>query len=177
LHILLQKKDTCKMKNLKTKLRKIEKTIHNPKIGLPDEIFYFVGRLTPYINVDLLIKCPIRGTLMTWRNDKYSGKGWHLPGGIIRFKEKINKRIKEVGKTELNITISKIKGPLAVNEIIINQKERSHFISLLYQCFLSKSELKKLLLESQKNSKISFFKRKPYNLLKWHKIYKKYLYC
>ena len=46
---------------------------------------------------------------MTWRDDKYSGKGWHLPGGIIRFREKINQRIANVGKTELNIKISKIK--------------------------------------------------------------------
>jgi len=163
------------MNHQRFNLNQIEKKINNPKKGLPDEIFYFVGRLTPYINVDLLIRSPTEGTLMTWRDDKYSGKGWHLPGGIIRFKEKISKRIANVGKTELNIKISKIKGPLALNEIIINQKERSHFISLLYQCFLSKSELKKLLLESQKNSKISFFKKKPHNLLKWHKIYKKYL--
>ena len=79
------------MKHQKFDLSKIEKKINNPKKGLPDEIFYFVGRLTPYINVDLLIKSPTEGTLMTWRDDKYSGKGWHLPGGIIRFREKIKK--------------------------------------------------------------------------------------
>ena len=112
---------------------------------------------------------------MTWRDDKYSGKGWHLPGGIIRFREKINKRIANVGKTELNIKISKIKGPIALNEIIINQKERSHFISLLYQCFLSKNQFKNFYLKLKKNSKISFFKKKPHNLLNLHKIYKKYL--
>ena len=90
---------------------------------------------------------------MTWRDDKYSGKGWHLPGGIIRFREKINQRIANVGKTELNIKISKIKGPLALNEIIINQKERSHFISLLYQCFLSKSESENFYLSLKKIQK------------------------
>ena len=94
------------MKHQKFNLNQIEKN-YNPKKGLPDEIFYFVGRLIPYINVDLLIKSPTEGTLMTWRDDKYSGKGWHLPGGIIRFKEKIRKRIANVGKTELNIKISK----------------------------------------------------------------------
>ena len=71
---LSQKKDTCKMKHQKFNLNQIEKKINNPKRGLPDKIFYFVGRLTPYINVDLLIRSPTEGTLMTWRDDKYSGR-------------------------------------------------------------------------------------------------------
>ena len=43
--------------NLKKNILEIEKLVKNPKKGLPDDVFYFVGRLTPYINVDLLIKC------------------------------------------------------------------------------------------------------------------------
>ena len=34
------------------------------------------------------IKCPKRGLLLTWRNDDYAGKGWHIPGGIVRFQRK-----------------------------------------------------------------------------------------
>ena len=107
---------------------------------MPEDIFYFVGRLTPYINVDLIIRCPINGVLLTWRNDKFSGKGWHIPGGIIRFKEKIKERIKKVGINELGIKINNFKGPVEINEIIVNQKERSHFISLLFECFIQKKE-------------------------------------
>ena len=153
----------------------LEKKIKNPKIGLPDEIFYFIGRNTPYINVDLLIKTPKYGTLFTWRDDAFSGKGWHLPGGIIRFKEKIRERLIKVGKTELNINISSFEGPIALNEIIINQKERSHFISILYKCKINRSELEKLFLKSKKNNKIAFFKKVPKYLLYWHKIYKNYI--
>eukprot|EP01037_Dinobryon_pediforme_P002305 gene2305-2344_t len=47
------------------------------KDGLVDDLFYFVGRLTPYVNVDLLIRHPEHGVLMTWRDDEHSGKGWH----------------------------------------------------------------------------------------------------
>ncbi len=159
------------MNSIKKKIKYIENKIKNPMKGLPDEVFYFIGRNTPYINVDLLIKCPKKGILLTWRDDNYAGKGWHLPGGIIRFRETIKKRVKMVGKNELNLNIIKSKGPLEINEIIIKkQKERSHFISLLYECEVKKSELKNI----KKNNLINFFKNKPKNLLKLHNIYKNY---
>ena len=34
----------------------IEKKIKNPKKGLPEKIFLFLSRISPMINVDLLIK-------------------------------------------------------------------------------------------------------------------------
>lgn len=161
--------------NLKKNILEIEKLVKNPKKGLPDDVFYFVGRLTPYINVDLLIKCKNHGTLLTWRDDLYSGTGWHFPGGIIRFKENIQSRIYKVAKNEINIKIKSYNGPLEINQIIINQKERSHFISLLYKCEIGDKELHNLLKLSKKNKKIRFFKKEPKQLLKWHKIYKKYI--
>ena len=112
-------------------IKLLEKYAQKPTKGLPEDIFYFVGRLTPYVNVDLIIRCPINGVLLTWRNDKFSGKGWHIPGGIIRFKEKIKERIKKVGKNELGIKIYKFKGPIEINEIIV------------YNCFLSAINKKK----------------------------------
>jgi hypothetical protein len=161
------------MKNIKDIIIELEKFVDNPLKNLPDDIFYFIGRMTPYINVDLLIKCPKRGVLLTWRNDKYAGNGWHLPGGIIRFREEIKKRVLEVGIQELDVTISDSNGPLAVNEIIINdQVDRSHFISLLYECIIEKDKFDKLVDSCNKDSKKSFFKTKPDNLLSWHEIYK-----
>lgn len=79
-------------------------------------IFFFIGRMTPLNNVDLLLKCSKNGTLLTWREDKITGNGWHIPSGIISFKEKIGKRISEVGKSELGILIKNFNGPIAVNE-------------------------------------------------------------
>ncbi len=163
------------MENLEKFLDKVERFVKNPSKGLPDEIFYFVGRMTPYINVDLLIKHPQKGILLTWRNDKFSGSGWHFPGGIIRFRESIKERIINVGKNELDIKIKKISGPLDINQIIRkNETERSHFISLLYECKISFKNNSKFLNYIKKNQNISFFKKKPKNLLKLHKIYKKY---
>ena len=33
----------------------LEKFVNDPKKGLPKNMFYFIGRMTPYINVDILI--------------------------------------------------------------------------------------------------------------------------
>lgn len=131
--------------------------------------------MTPYVNVDILVKSKIYGTLLTWREDPHTGNGWHIPGGIIRFKEKIEKRILKVGKNELGINISKFKGPIEINQMISNKRERSHFISLLYNCELSDKELNKMLIICKNNTKIKFFKKPPKHLLKLHKVYKKYL--
>ena len=69
-------------------IRMLEEKIENPRIGLPQEVFFLVSRLTPMVNVDLLIKDEKGRTLLAWRDDEFVGKGWHVPGGIIRFKEK-----------------------------------------------------------------------------------------
>ena len=155
-------------------IKYLENSVKDPTAGLSQSIFYFIGRMTPYINVDLLIQSPIYGTLLTWRDDPYSGTGWHIPGGIIRFKEKIKDRIFKVGKGELGIKIRKFKGPIELNEIITNKIERSHFISLLYKCELEDMELKKILNICKKSKKIMFFKKVPKNFLKLHLIYEKY---
>ncbi len=162
------------MSKINKSINILEKFVNDPKKGLPTNIFYFIGRMTPYINIDILINSKIYGTLLTWREDPHTGNGWHIPGGIVRFKEKIEKRIFEVGKTELGINVSKFKGPIEINQMINKKKERSHFISLLYSVEPSGKELQKILIICKKNKKIKFFKKPPNNLLKSHTVYKKY---
>lgn len=115
----------------------LESYIQNPKRGLPEQLFLFVSRITPLVNVDLLIKNEQHQTLLTWRDDGYYPPGWHVPGGIIRYKEPIVERVKIVAKDELGVEVEFIRNPIAINEIINNaQKNRGHAISLLYQCSL-----------------------------------------
>lgn len=115
---------------------KLESSIQNPSKGLPEEVFLFVSRVTPLINVDLLIKNERNQTLLTWRADNFF-TGWHIPGGIIRYKETIAERLKAVAKIELDAEVEFNLVPFAMNEIIVNErKNRGHFISLLYQCTL-----------------------------------------
>ena len=160
------------MSKLKNLIAELERNVTNASEGLPDEIFYFVSRLTPYVNVDLLIDIPEKGILLTWRDDEYTGDGWHIPGGITRFKENAKKRVDFVAQRELGIKIDFSKGPVEFNEVIANQKDRSHFISLLYSCSIDEENLsiinKKIL---QNPKQINFFKKKPKKLIPWHNIY------
>jgi ADP-ribose pyrophosphatase YjhB (NUDIX family) len=143
---------------------------YNPADGLPDSVFYFIGRNAPLINVDLLIRNPEGSILMTWRDDVHCGKGWHIPGGIIRFQEKIEDRIKKVALSELGFSVSNQNNFLEMNQIIVpGKKERSHFISMLYECELNINSF-----HIKENTQIKFFKKMPTDILKYHLIYEKY---
>lgn len=116
-------------------INELDKHIENPSAGLPEEVFLHVTTLTPMINVDLLVKNSEGSILMAWRDD-LCGAGWHIPGGIIRYKESVETRIRKTAKQELHAEVAFDVTPIAINEIILEQKVRGHFISLLYQCYL-----------------------------------------
>lgn len=162
--------------NITKAIEYIEKQLKDPSVGLPEEVFLFATRITPMINVDLLIKDEKGRTLLAWRDDKYAGTGWHIPGGIIRHKENIETRIKKVIENEVNLPVEFDLNPIAVNELICNQVSRGHFISLLIKCFLSSTNL--LNQNGQKEGEIGFLKWHetcPKDLIKVHDLYKKYL--
>jgi ADP-ribose pyrophosphatase YjhB (NUDIX family) len=105
----------------------------DPRAGLPDEVFHFVRKVTPLINVDLLIRRDGR-TLLAWREDEYD-TGWHVPGGIVRFREALRSRIDAVALTEIGATVDSEPSPSNLAEL--RQHSRGHFISLLYRCTLT----------------------------------------
>ena len=116
----------------------LESLIPDPCRGLPEDVYLFVSRVTPLVNVDLLVKDDERRTLLTWRDDGFSPAGWHVPGGIIRYKETAAARILAVARGELRADVAFDPVPLAVNELIHpTQRTRGHFISLLYRCRLT----------------------------------------
>ena len=108
----------------------------NPSHGLPEEIFLFVSRITPLVNVDLLIQDDGGRTLLTWRDDEFFGKGWHVPGGIVRYKEVAADRVRACAMEELGAEVSFDPAPILVSETIREERTRGHFISLLYRCRL-----------------------------------------
>lgn len=126
----------------KRMLNNLLKDIH-PENGLGKELFLQVSSLVPIVNVDLLVYNEKGQFLLTWRDDPHCGKGWHIPGGCIRFKETCAERIEKVAELELGIKhIFFEKEPIKIYEIInhehrdiVNQNERGHFITLVYKCF------------------------------------------
>lgn len=120
-------------------IEQLETAAGDPRMGLPEDVFLFVTRLTPMINVDLLIRDLEGRTLLTWRDDGYEySPGWHIPGGIIRYKESSADRIQAVARIELGTTVHFQPEPLTIREVIHPvRKNRGHFISILYLCELT----------------------------------------
>lgn len=154
----------------------ISKEAANPQKGLPEELFYFVSRITPMINVDLLIKDENGRTLLSWRDDRYSGKGWHIPGGIIRFKETFETRIKNVAESEIGAKVEFDPNPIAINQIFNEECDiRGHFISILYKCSLPSTFVPENKgLKETDSGFLKWHETCPDNLLRFHEIYKRY---
>jgi colanic acid biosynthesis protein WcaH len=162
--------------NINEAVEFLEKQIEDPKVGLPEEIFLFATRITPMINVDLLIKDENGRTLLSWRDDEDAGTGWHIPGGIIRFKEKIETRIQKVIEKEIGLPVEYKRVPIEINQLICQKVTRGHFISLLFRCFLSNKYI--LNNDGKKVNERGFLKWHedcPSNLIKVHDIYRKFL--
>jgi colanic acid biosynthesis protein WcaH len=143
--------------------------------GLPEEIFLFVSSITPLVNVDLLIRDGAGRTLLTWRDDAFYGPGWHVPGGIIRFKERAAARIKAVAANELGATVAFDPTPLATHEIIhATRAQRGHFISSLYACTLTSApdEARRAQLPSPRHGEWAWHPGCPAELIAVHEIYR-----
>lgn len=153
----------------------------NPENGLGEELFLMVSSLVPIVNVDLLVYDDKGRFLLTWRDDLHCGKGWHVPGGCIRFKETCADRIRKVAQIELGINDVKFDAaPIRIFEIINhehreieNQNERGHFITLVYKCYAPNG----FIVEGQpyKEGEVGYmqwFDHLPDNLLSIQSCYK-----
>ena len=165
-------------KDLSHLLDEALKHIPNSKTGLPQEAFYFVSQLTPMINVDLLVKNKLGQTLLTWRDDKFYGPAWHIPGGIIRFKEKIEDRINKVAENELGCKVKFNTTPLDIREMMNKERDiRGHFISMLYSCEIvgNPDNLKRSLDNNPQHGQWSWHEEAPQNLLRVHEPFRKFI--
>jgi colanic acid biosynthesis protein WcaH len=162
--------------NIGAAIEILDRSIENPLLGLPEEIFLFISRITPIINVDLLIKDENKRTLLSWRDDRYAGKGWHLPGGILRFKESLETRVKKVAENEIGINIMFNPAPIAFNQIINDSDIRGHFISFLYECYLPSTFIPQNKDISEKDKGfLKWHYACPVDIIKVHEIYKIYI--
>ncbi len=55
------------MKHTNKLIDELDEIIKNPNSGLPEEVFLFASRITPMINVDLLIRNSNNEILLSWR--------------------------------------------------------------------------------------------------------------
>ena len=155
----------------------LKKEVPEPTLGLPDDVFYYVSGVTPLVNVDLLIKDERGRTLLAWRDDGFAGTGWHVPGGIVRFQETLEARVRQVAATEIGAEVSFDQTPVAINQFIHPERAtRGHFVSILYKCavphdFIPQNEG----VQETDPGYLRWHASCPDPLVPCHVIYRKYL--
>lgn len=158
-------------------IEELESLIGDPAKGLPEDIFLFISRITPLVNVDLLIKDEQNRTMLTWRDEAYSPPGWHVPGGIIRFKETFADRIHAVAQKELGTGVTFSPAPLAFNQVIHpSRKDRGHFISLLFDCrLMGHPSAARECHGKPRSGDWAWHDRCPDSLIPVHEMYRSYM--
>jgi len=159
-------------------LERVSQHVADPKAGLPQDLFYFVSSLTPMVNVDLLIKNTKGQTLLTWRADRFHGPAWHIPGGIIRFKEGIGDRIEKVAQSEIGCSVRFSIAPIDVRSLVNKERDvRGHFISLLYLCELQGEPNPSMQANGAdpKAGEWAWHDMAPNNLIKVHEVFRPFI--
>ena len=153
---------------------KTSEAISGAKEGLSDDVFSFVASVTPLINVDLLIEKD--GMLLfSWRDD---GKnlGWHIPGGIIRYKESFHERIIKTAQNEIGVSVRHDDSPIKISEIFMPYQRRGHSISLLYRCYVDDEYvIDNQDKRSDDSGYLKWFDRCPEQLVEGQMCYKEFL--
>ena len=108
---------------------------------LPWPLFRFITEVTATPNVDLLVRDATRGVLLAWRDDPF-GRGWHVPGSVIRHREEIAHRIAACAREELGCEVDAAGQPVALIQIF---DDRGHSVSLCYPATLRGSPARRVL--------------------------------
>lgn len=149
----------------------------DPREGLPVELFEWISSMVPIPNVDLMIINNKKQILLSWRNDEYYGKGWHLPGGCIRFKESIEERIQRTAIAEIGTEVITDAVPLAVKDMIMGKFsdipfKRAHHVALLIKCTLPNDFIiNNHGKDYDDMGYLEWFDKIPENILDVHDIY------
>lgn len=164
--------DSTELKDL---LTSVEQYVDNPMKGLPEEVFLFATKITPMINVDLIVRDKNGRILLSWRDDEHCGTGWHVPGGIIRYKENASERIEKVAELELGCKVIYSDNPVEVKELINDKEYRAHFISLVYECKIDGNlDLSKQEKNKNEVGYLEWHRTFPSNMIPVHHSYKSY---
>ena len=135
-----------RMESLSRAIAEIDRAVGQPHPGrLPLELFLLASRLVPLFTVDLWIERDDGAVLLTWREDEFFGRGWHVPGSALRLGEGTQHRLRECAREELGAEIEAEGLPFDLMEEIQPQigegsdpkaRDRAHNVSAAYRCRL-----------------------------------------
>lgn len=75
---------------------------------LSKEEFWNIYKKVPRLTVEIVIKNK-NGILLTLRDIEPCKNLWHLPGGTVRFGEKLTEAVKRISNRELNVEVLDLK--------------------------------------------------------------------
>jgi len=166
-----------KLSDLQRVVNELESLAPSPEQGLPEPVFRLLSRLTPLLSVDLLIKDAAGRMLPTWRHDESYGPGWHVPGGIVRYKESSVHRVHEVTRLELGAQVDVEPVPLSINEFLKpTRADRGHIISMLFRCRLLTTPDDRLRFdpEAPRPGYWKWHSSCPHDLIQEHRVFEPY---
>jgi ADP-ribose pyrophosphatase YjhB (NUDIX family) len=145
----------------------------DPGAGLPHDLFLFISRLVPMVNVDLLISDDQGRVLLTWRDDEIFGAGWHVPGGMIRYKETAEERIRATALEEVGAEVAFDGTPIVEQIIEPERRLRGHLVALVYRCRLASplNDAIRYRGGEPKRGQWAWHTRCPENIIAAHKRY------
>lgn len=147
--------------------------------GLTQELFWMISALIPIPNVDILIVNEKGQILLSRRNDGFFEKSWHIPGGCLRYGERLLTRVQETARRELGCEVVIEPDPLAVREVLRGEnsyqrhpKERGHNIAILYRCKVpSNYQINNGDKSSDDDGYLKWFDQLPSDFMKIQMVY------
>jgi len=131
----------------------------------PEE-FKAIFSKVPRLCVELAIKTP-EGIILALRSLPTWNGQWHLPGGMVFYKEKIAHAIKRIAKDELGISVN-IQKLLGYIEYPSEEKERGFGFSIGIIFLCSPDKIMDLKPNNEEASEIKIFKKLPPNMIEEH---------
>jgi hypothetical protein len=135
-----------------------------PEEGLPEEVFPLAGRSTPPMNADLPIRDNLGRTPLRWRNYRFHGSSWHVPGGILRHTGTAADRIHAVPRLELRSGGAAASEPAAVRENVDRRaRDRGLLVLPPYACRLPDplDETRKFVPGEPKRNRLRWHTKRP----------------
>ncbi|MDD5110210.1 MAG: NUDIX hydrolase [Patescibacteria group bacterium] len=133
--------------------------IARPKRDLPESIFEALILVVPFLACELVVVDRHGRILLTWRDDKY-WRGWHFPGGLLRYGETFLHRIRYVARHELGVGVTRARFMSVLN---YPGAGRGHGVSLVWRCTVERTP-----------KKGKFFARMPKDIIWEHqRVWKK----
>lgn len=131
------------------------------------EEFKSIYSRVPRLCVDLIIKSE-QGVLLTLRQKDGWKNQWHLPGGTVLYREKLEDAVNRIAQEELGVDVS-IDRELGHTEFHSEVKERGfgYSVTIVFLCHLKTDKFKL----DEGAAKFDFFKTLPENTIAEHKTF------